>query len=395
MPKRENLKWNQKDKGARTMKSLIKTKKTLIAAALLSYFSYVPTSSAIVLPSIDIAVLTETMAGNIQELKNWMEQKAMMKINMELESVYSAMGIDNDNARSAQEINAAQTAEQKKAELQALKESAPTNNACTTLGNQAMGAAVSCDAANMLKSSASASSAKRAGFSATPTDVKKIEDKINKKIVDECSQFVDDKVLSGYKKILSDADVSKGGAELTPADLLALSKCMQPSEFMGGGGENGDLLSPDQVKAANHFKELIIGPTPKFKSSSLLNKESESYKKQAVEEARIEAFRNLAELSFSEIISMKNTGDNGNNPSQMFVLQDFSDQRYGDEKWVAQIMNVDGATKNSVQPPEVLRHIAVMDSFMIHLELIKYKQQLRMEALQAATLALMIDPPKR
>jgi len=395
-PKIENLKWNQKGKGERTMKSLIKTKKTLIAAALLSYFSYVPTSSAIVLPSIDIAVLTETMAGNIQELKNWMEQKAMMKINMELESVYSAMGIDNDNARSAQEINAAQTAEQKKAELQALKESAPTNNACTTLGTQAMGAAVSCDAANMLKSSSSASSAKRSGFSSTPTDVKKIEDKINKEIVDDCSQLVDGDVLESYKKIISDADVSKTGAQLTPADLLALSKCMQPSEFMGsGGGENGDLLKPDQVKAAKYFKELIIGPTPKFKSSSLLDKESESYKKQAVQEARIEAFRNLAELSFSEVISMKDTGENGNNPSQLFVLQEFSNQRYGDEKWVAQIMNVDGATKNSVQPPEVLRHIAVMDSFMIHLELIKYKQQLRMEALQAATLALMIEPPKR
>ncbi|MNR19130.1 hypothetical protein D3C85_1358980 [compost metagenome] len=169
---------------------------------------------------------------------------------------------------------------------------------------------------------------------------------------------------------------------------------MQPSEFIGSGAES-DLLKPEQVKAANYFKELIIGPTPVFKSSSLLDKESESYKKQAVQEARIEAFRNLAELSFSEVIAMKNTGENGSNPSQLFVLQEFSDQRYGDEKWIAQIMNVDGATKNSVQPPEVLRHIAVMDSFMIHLELIKYKQQLRMEALQAATLALMIEPPKR
>ncbi|MND11559.1 hypothetical protein D3C87_351690 [compost metagenome] len=372
------------------MKLHIKTKKTMIAA-LLCGVSYSPASNAIVLPSIDVAVLTQTIANNIQELRNWVEQKTMMQMGMDMDSVYAAMGIDNDNARTVQEIQAAQTAEQKKSELQALKESAPANNACTTLANQAMGAAVSCDAANVVKKTSASSIAKRAGGSATPTEVKAVEKAINKEIIDTCSELISDENRNAFQEAWS-----KSGSEktLTDADKLALSKCVQPLSLAGSDKENNALTPEDKI-AAEHFKELIIGPTPVVKNSSLLDKDSDSYKKVSVEEARVEAFRNLAELSFSEAIAMRSAGENGTNPSELFILQDFNDKHYGDKEWMAQLQNVDKPTKNLMQPPEVLRHIAVMDAFMIHFEMIKYKQQLRMEALQAATLALMIEPPKR
>lgn len=376
------------------MKILKNTKKTALAVALASYFCYVPASNAIMLPSIDVAVLTETIAGNIQALRNWVEEKTMMRMGMDMESVNAAFGIDNENANAAKQIYSENEARADESRRTALINSKPTNNACKTLANQAMGAAVSCDAEQSLKKSTSASAGKRAGFSSTPTEVKEIEKAIIKETVDTCSLLQDEAVAAEYRQLRSQSIHGQGSAELKPADLLAMSKCLNPGLLVGTGLTESTFMPEDKV-AAEHFKELIIGPVPTFKSSSLLDEKSDAYKKQAVNEARIEAFRNLAELTYSEAIAMRDGGTDGTNPSELFVLQNFSDERYGNKEWMSQIQNSDEPTKNEVQPPEVLRHIATMDAFMVHLDLIKYKQQLRMEALQAATLALMLDPPSK
>ena len=46
----------------------------------------------------------------------------------------------------------------------------------------------------------------------------------------------------------------------------------------------------------------------------------------------------------------------------------------------------------NVFPSEIMRKIAVMDAFLVHMSVLQFKQQLRMEALMAAQLALEINP---
>jgi hypothetical protein len=365
------------------LKKFNKKAVVIMVTAVCSY-GYIPSSNAI-LPVTDFAVLSETLAGNIQSLNNWIEEKVLMKMDMAQNAVLQAAGVDAGNNQATQQIQSAQNMQHDISEIELkrvtsnnIKDGATT---CATLGVQAMAGAVSCDAATTVKKSMAGGSATHGNFGSSKNEHIEQVKEITKKTVNDC------KLLQIEGAPVQDPN--------DPGASLRYSACMTPIKFLGSDS-NSSTLTDDDAKAADYFSKLIVGVTPTFKKSSLIAKDSSAYYEQVSEEASLEAYRNLVNLTFSEAKALKtnSTSESDPSPSPMAVLDEFDDERFGNIEWMASVQNINAETKNEIQPAEVLRQIAVMEAFMVHLELLKYKQQIRMESLQAALLAVTINPPK-
>jgi uncharacterized protein YfeS len=86
-------------------------------------------------------------------------------------------------------------------------------------------------------------------------------------------------------------------------------------------------------------------------------------------------------------------------PSQLQLLKEFAESHFGTAEgadFLAVLTNTHPDKKSRVDKQttstQVMRSMATMDAFLVYMEVLKYEQSLRMEALQAGLLSATIEP---
>ncbi|MGD1524412.1 hypothetical protein [Vibrio owensii] len=322
----------------------------------------------------DIGVLIEETVGNAQEAANWIQESELMKLSMEMDSWMQ---------QTEMEMNAFLTQTTLQTELEHTENmhnkmvdemSEPDDQAGQNCAIQNANSDVACYTVDLVTKAIDKDTYENANFTTTPIQVQQNAFDKRKKIIDDC-------------RSLQYADAPEG------QDDLATSLCTRSGILLGV--ESQDTYTADEQEAVTHIVDLITGPIPDYKKSESLPEGSPEKLALMNKEMRMLAIRSLANSSLEHIAGVrKSAGENASMqvPSELGTLQEFDDKRWGDVDWS---LKVGGASKNIEDTDtrsEILRKMAVMQSFQIHLEMIKYKQMLRMEALQAADLSLQVQP---
>lgn len=361
---------------------MIKIKKAFGASLAVflafSISTYSPKTEALLLVE-DIANFIENVAGNIQQIRSWTEEQRMMLMGMDQNAFLEKMNIDNMNNVVGNMIvrNARNQMDVQHNEVREMSE--PDVDACVTTAVQAVLGQVQdkfkCD----VHTKNQKEQKKHGNYNLGPRENELAGRAQRSEILDACQSLLT-------------------GAPDSPEARLQTTMCTRAGILTGS--DSGTVLNNAEKEASSRFIELIAGPTASFKASNRLPEGSPERNNMLIEEMRHEAFRSIVIASLNEVQSWRNSPGTQSNgtviPSELEILEKFSRDRFGNEEWMQTLQNshTDPNMKNSVNTTQILRKMAVMDSFMVHMEVIKYKQQLRMEILQAAILAWNVDRPE-
>ncbi|WP_137297114.1 hypothetical protein [Psychromonas sp. SP041] len=349
----------------------IKSKSTLLYAALtLSTIGYSSSSFALI-PTTDAANLTENIAGNIASAYSWAEQKAIMMADLDLQSMLSELGIDNDNNAISNMIVRSGSALEEIQNIEIIEQSIPDKDATSTISLQAMKSTAQCSAQSEAETDMDDHVEENCQFMTDVADQIELRQDIVDDFIEECESLIDTDNL---------------GDDEEPINKTL---CVRSSILVGAG--TLDTYTYDQASAVKQFVRLVTGVRPTLKQSGKHSEDSAVL----INEMRKEAVKGLAFSSLNEIALMRTSSTtSGTSPlmAPLHIISDFDEDRFGSTSWMATLQNVDEDNKNSVYPSEVLRKVAVMDSFLVHMSVLSYKQQLRMEALEATGLAIKINP---
>lgn len=358
----------------RIIKKTIGASLAFTLAASMSMYS--PKADAILLVE-DIANFIENVAGNIQQIRSWTEEQRMMIMGMDQEAMLESMNIDNMNnaignlivrdARNAMGVQHKEIEEM----------SVPDADACVTSAVQRVLDRVEdrfkCD----VHAKNEKQQKKHGNYNFSPREF-------------EVSTRAD------RNELLESCEALLTGTPESPEARLQLTMCTRAGVLTGT--DSGTVLNNTEKEASDRFIELVTGPTSTFKRSNRLPDGSNEKNEMLVEEMRHEAFRSIAIASLNEVQRWRispGTQSNGTViPSPLEILEKFSRDRFGDEEWMQSVQNSSYVNKNTVNTTQLLRKMAVMDSFLVHMEVLKYKQRLRMEVLDAALLAWNVDKPR-
>lgn len=357
-----------------TTKKGIGTSLALVLA--FSFSTYSPKSEAILLVE-DIANFIENVAGNIQQIRAWTEEQRMLIMGMDQEAMHEKMNVDNRNNAISNLIvrNARNAMDVQHKEVKEMSE--PDTDACVTTAVQTIMDRVNerfkCDVHNKNQKEQK----KHNNFNFTPREHELAAREDRNELLETCKSL-----LTGQP----DNDEAR----------LQMTMCTRAGVLTGT--DSGTVLNNTEKDATDKFIELISGPTATFKRSNRLPEGSKEREAMLVEEMRQEAFRSLVIASLNEVQRWRvSPGTESNGaviPSELEMLEKFNRDRFGSEEWIKSVQNSSLATKNTINTTQILRKMAVMDAFMVHMEVLKYKQGLRMETLQAALLAWNIDEPE-
>jgi hypothetical protein len=348
----------------------MKKYKHLIACSLLFWCA----NSQAALVSIDPAVLGEAIASNVQNMMNWAKEEGLKKLQMKMQSQLTGSEIDAENAAATNIITRNGKAMEDVQNLDVKEQAEPDKDAAATLAVQKNTQETRCDTVNTISKKTNKHTKKHADFTSNGP-----EQTVKRRTA------IDDFITT-----------CEGLQE--PGEDMSNSPCLKGSLLTGGS--TIDTYDEKQQVAVDQYIELVAGVTPTVKSSSEYKNASKSIKNSVlIKEMRPEAFRSLVHTSLQEVAAMRGSPKNQNaagRPSPLHNLTKFSDDRFGNKEWLKMVQAVhknkasdDG---KNVFPSEIMRKIAVMDAFLVHMSVLQFKQQLRMEALMAAQLALEINP---
>ena len=337
-----------------------KIRKTVLSITLATSMA-MPSMVSATYPTIDFSNLLEAITQNYQDMQNWAQERMMMMAEMDLQSALSSLGIDaQNNAMTNQMVRDGRRA-QTIQNIEVMEWSVADSDACGTLASQI----------------------------------------IEQKVKEKNNQTAEQKIAESRDKhnnFDQNQEQWRSAQEARLGDIL--SYCKAGSDSLTNtncvnsglifGGVNSDTLSPEQSKSVEVMNEILISPISNFKKSTTYVKGTAERKALEIQEVRTEAFRDIARTSLNEV--SKQFKSNGNLPSPFASLKKFDDERYGSEKWLKDIQNVDPNNKNAIYISEINRKMAVMTAFMVHMDIIRYRQQLRMEGMQAAMLSLELEP---
>lgn len=353
------------------MKSIVQKKSKIAVTIALAASLFIVQSPQALIPTTDIANLTENIMGNLQKMQSWVEEKGLMKFTMKQAGVNTELEIDAMNNGLANVIFRTGRANQEIQNIEILEKSAPDKDACNTITSQVLLKDANCGASSTVKERVMESTKKHANFKQTPAEQERSANALVKRKIGVCE------------------NLSDGASD--PSNTLNSTMCTRANLIVAGG--TGDTLSGNEEQAVDEYIDLITGTVPTLKKSAAYDGATEEQEHILVEELRREAFRATVNTSLNEIAATVKSPD-GNSPSVLQSLQLFVDERFGSEKWAATLGNVHETEKNSVYTSEIIRKVAAMDAFLIQMSMLQYRQQLRMEMLLAAQLAYDIDPPK-
>lgn len=341
-----------------------KIKKLVLSMTLASSMA-MPSMVNATYPTIDFSNLLEAITQNYQDMQNWAQERMMMMAEMDLQSALSSLGIDAENNAMTNMMVRDGRRQQTIQNIQVMEWSMADSDACGTLASQVIEKHTQEANQEAAKEKMKESRENHNKFAQTAEEWKSEQNEKLKDVLDYCESTSDEEGLTG-------------------------NQCLDTGLLMGGLGT--DTLSKEQSDTVDRINEILISPTSNFKQSSTMVKGSAQRRATEMHEMRREAFRDMARTSLAEVSSQFKS--NGTMLSPFASLKKFDDERYGSEKWLKEIQNVDPNNKNAVYISEINRKIAVMTAFMVHMDVIKYKQSLRMEGMQAAMLSLKVEPLK-
>ncbi|MCA2471431.1 hypothetical protein R7P80_01385 [Vibrio sp. 2092] len=348
-----------------------KLKKTVLAVVLGSSLTVSAPSHAI--PNVDFANLTEEIVGNIQSASQWVSESQLMTAMMAADSYFQQAIMSMDSFLAQFSLQKELKLEESLHNLMVKEMSEPDKQAPRTCAIQKVSNAVDCVTTDTTVSKLDKDSHENNNF--TDSQVKVTEKKVEKT-----------KELIELCRNLQYADNIEG------TDKLSTSLCLRGGILLGT--ETQDAYEPSEQVAADTIIDLITGPLPEHKKSQTLPEGSFEKDAMMVKEMRKLAIRSLAVASLQHIAAVRGSAGESSElkaPSELSLLQDFSDERWGNPEWVVEVAGATADQKDAVMPSELQRRMAVMQAFQIHLDILKYKQQLRMEALQASSLMLDVE----
>lgn len=349
-----------------------KFKQNIIVCSIVAALGmgYTPKTEALI-PTTDIANLAEGIAGNIQDMYNWAEEKTMMMMDMDLSSMMEELSINNENNAIANMIVRNGAAKQEIQNLEIAEQSTPDMDAPDTATIQVLEESATCSSTVNSKKTSEESLEDHCQFETPEKDQIKENREIVKGFIEDCENLKRD----------SDSGSSLG---------MNGTMCTQASILVGAG--TLDTLDENQSKAVKNYIKLISGVNPDIKKSYKYKADSVAKRESLIREMRKEAFRNLAVTSLNEIAYMRISEEGRLAP--LHLLSEFDSNRYKSLDWSTKVSNTSISAKNSVYPSQILRKMAVMDSFLVHMSVLQYKQSLRQEAIDAASLAIQVEPLK-
>jgi len=322
----------------------------------------------------DVATLIEETVGNAQEAINWVEESEMMKLGMEMDSWMSQTEMEMDAFLESTTMQTEMQHTENMHNLMINEMSEPDDQAGANCAIQSASSDIQCYATDAVAHSIDEDAYENANFTSTPSEHQQEAFEKTKTIVEHC-------------RALQYADAPDG------KDELSTSLCMRGGIL--NGVETQDTYTADEQEAVATVVDLISGPVPEYKESESLPEGSPEKLAAQTHEMRKLAIRSLANSSLEHVAGLRKTpGESSTQmiPSQMEVIQQFDDERWGDPEWMLKVAGASEDIEDIDNRTEILRKMAVMQSFEIHMDIIKYKQQLRMEALEAADLALKVQP---
>lgn len=344
-------------------------KRTLLSAAIILILSLsVSHESKAGMPVFDGANLMELIYGNLQELQSFYEELEALYKQMEQYTELTGMQIDAENNAMANQIAREGLREETLSKLASKKEFKPDPSACDVMYAAYLSERSSC------------------AIETSVADASKAYDQKNL-VREESNNNYQERVKAKISKIASDCNkaLESGDASCVNASLLSRGSLSNTA---------GVAYTPEEELIVENQIELLIGPIPERWKNPSLKTDGYLSDKEDLEFQRKYLLKRLARESLMEAYALKKPNDAG--VSLLDTLDEFNQEHYLNSGWMAKQFNVHpGKVENPdeyLAPiSEVQRNIGSMMAYLTYLETLKYKQQVRMELLMSAGLALELE----
>lgn len=354
----------------------MKFKKKTIAigfAAALAMSS--PTQAGV--PTLDYSNLVESITNNINEMKNWAEEKAKMALEMDMEALMNKLSMANLNNAFSNMIARSGAALQNIQNLEMAEQMAADSDICSNVAFSLFDAEVNCYVDDRANAEAHDIITDSARYDLDAPQFDQHRDNVRKKIIESCDEAL----------TVDESDVKD-------EDRVMYSQCLQAGSMLGLGTD--DTFSDEEEKAVENQIRLITGPTPERKRSTDLVEGSKQWTNLRLDEMRNDAFKSIPVASFTEISKWRKKASESAPVSRMQILQEFVDERT-DPNWILKVgggkwEGEDGDVDTTVYRTELLKKMTVLELKQTEIQLEQFKHQLRLEGINAAMLSLMIDP---
>jgi hypothetical protein len=354
-----------------------KLSKFLATFAVTASIGFSAPSNATGIPMVDIANLAENIAGNIQSAYQWAEEKMIALSQMDLQSMLSGYEIDSMNNAMSNVIVRVNKAMEDVYNQKVVEMAKPDRDACKNLSVRLTLDDIMCAMSDEKAANATARMAAikaNSAASVTPAEhMTYVAQEINKMKTSCMSMAINGGTSLLETECARIENVTQGPAVNASADDAAKSKA----------------ASVEAIKAMTNQQVPRATTSPDLPDTVVANASRAN-------DLRFLGYKGLAVDSLNTVNGMVQvaTGMEGS-PTPLQTLKKFDDDHWGSTDWMQEITNT-GATKLSdpVSDTELQRRMTTMTAFSIHMTMLQYEHQLRMERLAAAQLDLQIDPFK-
>lgn len=351
------------------MKAL-KTRKLKQSIAAFVISIMMSANSHALIPTTDFANLVEGMLGNIQELFNWLEEQALMELEMQLQTALMGEETDANNAATARMITSLNKAQQDIQNTEIIRMFTPAGTACDTVTLGKSLDDIYCQASAAVTAARARKYIKDNNYDKNPTEQKKHVAEVAEDLVEHCQPDEDGE-----------------------------SECLKLEYLFGdapAGASDQDLL--EIFEATERQVDLITGPLPPKRTDPRLG-DTPTANVQRVNDYRLQAIKSVATESLLAVRGSYVVAE-GAEGSELQALWAFVDKRWGDgdSDFIKKITNTHPDKESGAEfittPSQVLREIGVMQAFQTYMSVLQYEQSLRAEAIDASLLSLELEPLK-
>lgn len=313
--------------------------------------------------------LAETISASYESLRSWAEESALMQQALNQAGINTSLEVDSINNAMANLIVRQGAVSEEIQNLQVSQEAMPAQDACGAVSLSINLEDIICGAED--------------------TAIEAADKQISRLNTIDMTQEgeIDAHIQSSVKALLAEC------RDLSSTDGMGTA-CLETQDLLGG---SLPTLTDYQARSTEAQIALLVDPVPDRMVNSRQNQA-------LTEEQRLEAMRmlglkSLASNSLLKVRSERLSVDGA--PSRLQLLKNFAEEHFGSAAgadFIAVMTNThankttDLASQST--PSQVMRSMAVMDAFLVYMEVLKYEQQLRMEVLQAGLLAVTVEPPK-
>jgi hypothetical protein len=354
-----------------------KIKKITAACVLSSSVIFTAPSNATGIPMVDIANLAENIAGNIQAAYQWAEEKMIALSQMDLQSMLSKFEIDSMNNAMSNVIVRVNKALEDTYNQKIVEMAKPDRDACKNLAVRLTLDDIMCA---MTEEKAAAATARMAAI------------KANSKASSTPAAhqtYVAEQINSMKNNCMAMA--IGGGTNILETECARIENVTQGPSLNSSSEDaiKAKKASVEAIKAMTNQQVPRMTTNPDLPDTIVANS-------QRTNDLRFNGYKGLAIDSFNSVNAMIQVAEGMESaPTPINTLKKFDDEHWGSTEWMQEISNT-SATKLSdpVSETELLRKMTTMSAFSVHMDMLQYEHQLRMERLAAAQLDLKIDPFK-